>query len=144
MVIQSVANVAQLVEQRFRKARVAGSSPVVGSINGMFWNTRLALIMVVAAVAGCASQPQPNPKIQAEGRRQAYVKSHPDISDHIKQVILRGSFEPGMTEGEVIASLGLPKGGINTTSTPGHTHEQWIYGTSSLYFDNGILTGYQK
>ena len=27
-----VANVAQLVEQRFRKARVAGSSPVVGSI----------------------------------------------------------------------------------------------------------------
>jgi hypothetical protein len=26
------ANVAQLVEQRFRKARVAGSSPVVGSI----------------------------------------------------------------------------------------------------------------
>src|SRR5215469_8549022 len=32
MVTQSVANVAQLVEQRFRKARVAGSSPVVGSI----------------------------------------------------------------------------------------------------------------
>jgi hypothetical protein len=31
MVIQSVANVAQLVEQRFRKARVAGSNPVVGS-----------------------------------------------------------------------------------------------------------------
>jgi hypothetical protein len=27
-----VANVAQLVEQRFRKARVAGSIPVVGSI----------------------------------------------------------------------------------------------------------------
>ena len=31
-----VANVAQLVEQRFRKARVAGSSPVVGSIQKAF------------------------------------------------------------------------------------------------------------
>jgi hypothetical protein len=32
-----VANVAQLVEQRFRKARVAGSSPVVGSILSSFF-----------------------------------------------------------------------------------------------------------
>ena len=32
-----VANVAQLVEQRFRKARVAGSSPVVGSIFKCFF-----------------------------------------------------------------------------------------------------------
>jgi hypothetical protein len=31
-ILKLEANVAQLVEQRFRKARVAGSSPVVGSI----------------------------------------------------------------------------------------------------------------
>ena len=110
------------------------------------WNTRLALamLMVAAAVAGCASQPQPNPTLQAQGRRQAYVKAHPEISAHIKQAILRGSVEVGMTEGEVIASLGPPPGGINTTSTPGHTHEQWIYGASAVFFDNGILSAYQK
>jgi hypothetical protein len=31
--LASVADVAQLVEQRFRKAQVAGSSPVIGSIS---------------------------------------------------------------------------------------------------------------
>ncbi len=104
----------------------------------------MLMVMVVAAVAGCVSQPQPNPSKQAQGRRQAYVQAHPDLSDHMKQAILRGSVEPGMTEGEVIASLGPPTGGINTTSTTGHTHEQWIYGTSALFFDNGILSSYQK
>ena len=112
------------------------------------WNTRLALViamlMVVAVVAGCASQPPSNADMQAQGRRQAYVKAHPELSDHIKQAILHGSVEPGMTEGQVIASLGPPTGGINSASTPGHTHEQWIYGTSALLFDNGILSSYQK
>lgn len=33
---------------------------------------------------------------------------------------------------------------INTTTGSYGTHEQWVYGTSYLYFENGILTTIQN
>jgi hypothetical protein len=56
---QWVANVAQLVEQRFRKARVAGSSPVVGSIfQFSIYDLRLTQLLVHV-------QPRKNPESRA-------------------------------------------------------------------------------
>ena len=47
-----------------------------------------------------------------------------------------------MTKEMVIASWGKPEH-INSTVTALVVHEQWIYADSYLYFDNGILSGWQ-
>ena len=49
----------------------------------------------------------------------------------------------GMTAEMVLASRGEPES-INTTVGSWGRHEQWIYGSLYLYFENGKLTSYQK
>ena len=49
----------------------------------------------------------------------------------------------GMSQQDVVdSSWGRPSK-INRTTTSTLRHEQWIYGGSYLYFDNGILTAIQ-
>lgn len=48
----------------------------------------------------------------------------------------------GMTREQVRASWGEPDE-INRTVTPGDVHEQWVYGTQYVYFDNGVVTAWQ-
>jgi len=56
----------------------------------------------------------------------------------------RGGVKIGMTVEQVLRSnWGKPRG-VNRTTTPNGTHEQWIYGDRNfLYFVNGILTTIQ-
>lgn len=56
----------------------------------------------------------------------------------------RGGVEIGMTEKEVLASCwGKPRG-KNVTDTGRDIHEQWVYGSGYLYFDNGRLKTIQN
>ncbi len=48
----------------------------------------------------------------------------------------------GMTRDEAKLSWGEPKD-INRTVGPWGVHEQWVYGSTYLYFKNGILTSFQ-
>jgi len=50
----------------------------------------------------------------------------------------------GMTADEVKqSSWGRPES-VNRTITARGTHEQWVYGGSYLYFDDGVLTAIQN
>ena len=74
-----------------------------------------------------------------EQQRQARIKQFPiDIQNHIKnhQVKL------GMTTEQVELSLGKPNR-INRHVGKWGVNEQWVYGYSYLYFENGILTSWQ-
>jgi hypothetical protein len=48
----------------------------------------------------------------------------------------------GMTKEQVIASWGSPKDKNRSVGSWG-VHEQWVYHSTYLYFENGILTSYQ-
>jgi hypothetical protein len=48
----------------------------------------------------------------------------------------------GMTKEMVSESWGKPSS-VNRTVTGSFVHEQWIYGETYLYFENGILTSFQ-
>lgn len=77
--------------------------------------------------------------------RELYVENHPDLEPRIEDAILRGAAVIGMTEEQVIASLGRPYE-INRTVGEWGVHEQWIYSRyygPYLYFEDGILTSWQ-
>ncbi len=81
-----------------------------------------------------------NAKIE-EQKRIANIRKK--YSKHIADLILKGYVETGMTKKMCIESWGEPLD-INTTTGSYGTHEQWVYGTSYLYFENGILTTIQN
>jgi len=47
-----------------------------------------------------------------------------------------------MTKEQVLASWGKPED-INRSVGRWGVHEQWIYDSTYLYFENGILTSFQ-
>ena len=73
-------------------------------------------------------------KEAAEIERRKYVESHPELPDFFKEVILKGSYAKGMTREQCIASLGEPDN-VNK----GAIYEQFIYGNTTIYFENGIV-----
>lgn len=56
--------------------------------------------------------------------------------------IANGKVFIGMTKPQVIASWGQPSD-INRTAGSWGVHEQWVYGSNYLYFENGILKSWQ-
>lgn len=69
--------------------------------------------------------------------------------EEIITLVKEGKIRIGMTSEQVRVSWGEPDD-INVTTTYYTRHEQWIYGTDYrykryyVYFDNGILSSYQK
>ncbi len=67
------------------------------------------------------------------------VNLHPEWNSSIKEIILDGDVEAGMSKEQVQASWGLPKD-ISVNIYKSGNHEQWCYGVSRyLYFKNGEL-----
>ncbi|MGH7582684.1 MAG: hypothetical protein ACREL5_05620 [Gemmatimonadales bacterium] len=60
----------------------------------------------------------------------------------VRQAAVARSVLIGMTEEQARAAWGKPAR-VNVTVNAGGTHEQWVYGSSYLYFDNGKLTTWQ-
>ncbi|MBW4056525.1 MAG: hypothetical protein HIU83_14215 [Proteobacteria bacterium] len=56
--------------------------------------------------------------------------------------IEKGNVFIGMTKAQVIAGWGRP-GDINRTAGSWGVHEQWVYGSNYLYFENGTLKSWQ-
>ena len=76
-------------------------------------------------------------------RRQGYVKTHSELDNNTKEAILKGKIFIGMGSDQAKASWGPPKR-INKTVSASGVHEQWIYSSQYLYFENGKLTSFQS
>ncbi|MDZ4340854.1 MAG: hypothetical protein U1E51_00255, partial [Candidatus Binatia bacterium] len=61
----------------------------------------------------------------------------------IKKKILERKVEIGMTAEQVTLSWGKPQR-VNRTVGGWGSHEQWIYGSTYLYFENDKLTSFQE
>jgi hypothetical protein len=78
-------------------------------------------------------------KQAAKARLEEYVQAHPEY----REAILAKKVGLGMSTDDVIASWGKP-GHVNTTVTAYGKHEQWVYGSTYLYFEEGVLASYQQ
>lgn len=76
-----------------------------------------------------------------ELREEIFIR-HPDWSQEIKNLILGSKIQLGMTTDQAFASWGYPED-INRTVGSWGTHEQWVYSSKYLYFENGVLTSWQ-
>jgi hypothetical protein len=81
-------------------------------------------------------------KVATEGRRKSFLEAHPEASERVKQAIASGTLVFTMSPEEARASWGAPDH-VNRTVTMNGTHEQWIYGNTYVYFDDGVLTSWQ-
>ena len=75
-------------------------------------------------------------------RRELYVQAHPELADRVKSAVLKGNITLGLSCDDTRASWGAPTKIHRTVGTYG-VHEQWIYGDTYIYFENGILTSWQ-
>jgi hypothetical protein len=78
-------------------------------------------------------------KQAAKARLEDYVQAHPEH----REAILAKKVGLGMSTDDVIASWGKPDQ-VNTTVTAYGKHEQWVYGSTYLYFEEGVLASYQQ
>lgn len=60
----------------------------------------------------------------------------------IEQAVIDKRDHLGMTDEQVRVSIGKPQK-INESGGTWGTHQQWVYGSTYLYFENGILRSYQ-
>lgn len=67
---------------------------------------------------------------------------HKDWSRDYCDAIVKHKVLTGMDTEQVRIAWGKPEH-INRTVIPGHTSEQWVYGDTYLYFDDGVLTSWQ-
>jgi len=75
-------------------------------------------------------------------QRELVVRQHPEWSNNVKMLIRKGKVVIGMTNNQVLASLGEPND-INRTVTKYGVHEQWVYGYYDLkcvYLDDNVVT----
>lgn len=74
--------------------------------------------------------------------RQDYVKAHPELPERTKSAILKGSIIIGMSAEDARTSWGDPDK-VNRTVSAFGVHEQWIYGNTYAYFEDGVLKSWQ-
>ena len=78
---------------------------------------------------------------EREAQRQAAIRAHA-WPEHIKTAAIERRVLIGMTAEQATLAWGKPNR-VNRTVGSWGVHEQWIYGSTYLYFDNDKLTSYQ-
>ncbi len=79
-----------------------------------------------------------------EVRLAAYLKTHPDTKPELKQTMLEGQLQIGMTQEQVKVVLASPCYVANRVTTGWGTSEQWgCQGGRYLYFDDEKLSSIQ-
>jgi len=68
---------------------------------------------------------------------------HSDWDDEVIATIACARFNMGMTAEQLRVSLGVPDD-INRTVTQYGTREQWVYGNTYVYLDDGRITAWQN
>jgi hypothetical protein len=134
----------------------------------LFCAGSVALLVVMAVIVGSVDrdrpsryEPPPLPTLSPEQTKEQVKRrqieeakfietkagkiwaKHKNWDTDLCQVIADGKINYGMTKDQVRAAWGRPKN-INTTEFPGSIHEQWVYSSSNVYFENGVMTAFQK
>jgi len=82
-------------------------------------------------------------KAQKEIKEEKQLeKNISNFSSNIQNLIKQGEIQIGMTGEQVLLSWGHPDR-INKSVYSWGIHEQWVYGYTYLYFEDGILKSYQ-
>src|SRR5689334_1504424 len=74
-----------------------------------------------------------------EKRCTEYLDSHKDLEPEIRESILHKKVMIGMTIEQVEVSWSQPPERKNVTVGSFGRHEQWVYDSTYLYFENGVL-----
>lgn len=82
-------------------------------------------------------------KVWDESKPGKICAAHPDWSHEDCQLIANAKVRIGMSAVQARASWGTPDD-INRTTTARGTDEQWVYDSSYLYFEDGLLTSIQN
>jgi RNA polymerase subunit RPABC4/transcription elongation factor Spt4 len=81
-------------------------------------------------------------------KSEKYLAKYPQWDNETIADIACGRFRTGMDSVQLRASLGRPDI-INAMSVPGagggmRTRDQWVYGDTYIYLDDGVLTSWQN
>lgn len=111
----------------------------------------LALGMICFFAFSCASFEVGN--LNPKGRRADYIAAHVDsLDEHTAFAISEGVLVLGMTESEVVASIGKPYK-VNRSVNAGGEHVQWVMFPHNsyrdrrfwlVYFDKGLVSGWDS
>jgi hypothetical protein len=88
---------------------------------------------------------------ETKRKRQARVISHrralqtraKDWPRAIRKLVIEGKIEIDMTQEQVMVSWGKPDQ-INQSEGGWKVYEEWVYGSTYLYFEQGILRNYEE
>lgn len=107
----------------------------------------LGMGVVFLAMAACLPIPDFH-----KGARLKYVDSHPGLSPAVRAAIINREVVMGMTEEEVVMSIGNPRD-INRSTYQWGTTAQFVYEDFSrylrpkytyVYFENGRVKSWQQ
>jgi len=151
-----ISSDAKVCPQCGKKQRLSAGAGCLAIIGVLFL---LGIVASLTQHKNDTPPPQPGPaEIQARKEAQEraqqieehYLKTpagefwqkHKDWDRKYCQAIVNREIMTGMNPAQVRAAWGRPER-INRTVLPRYTTEQWVYGDTYLYFDDGVLTSWQ-
>jgi hypothetical protein len=103
------------------------------------------LSVIILLFLGCSTTEVNQSRISLEqienNRRQNYVSSHPNLPDEVKQNILKGVIQFGMTREMVLAALGNPDN-VQRSGDASGVREVWVYYAPLPEPDSNSLAGF--
>ncbi len=108
-------------------------------------NKQIIFLSVIILILFACSTPGLNqgrmsPQQIENNRRQHYVSSHPSLPEEIKQNILKGVVQIGMTREMVLAALGDPVN-VQRSGDSSGVREIWVYYAPLPEPDSSSLAG---
>lgn len=98
------------------------------------------MLMLYGCAATSSNQSQTSVEQIDNNRRQHYVRSHPSLPEEIKQNILNGVIQIGMTKEMVMAALGEPNN-VQRSGDSSGIREVWVYYAPLPEPDSSSLVG---
>jgi hypothetical protein len=109
-------------------------------------------IAVLAVLSGCVNTQKASRLSEDELRftrfassskktiyREEMVRRHPEWTEDVKQNVLNGKIDLGMSKSQVLSSLGKPIEAMGGEDSSGKSFAFWIYSKSYLIFENDKL-----
>jgi hypothetical protein len=100
----------------------------------------IVILLFHGCSTGSSNQLQNNGQQISANRRQNYVVTHPNLPEHVKQDILEGAIQIGMTREMVVASIGDPHD-VQRSGDASGIREVWVYYAPLPELDGGSLAG---
>jgi len=109
----------------------------------------LFLIGIISSLIGLSktdytkSSIQGMPEVQLTDKGKKIKAKYPSWPNGVCNTVAKKEIHRGMIAEQVKAAWGKPQR-INETVGAWGTHEQWVYGDTYVYFENGLMTSWQS